>query len=54
MNVEHLGKPQYTEKTYPSVNISTTNPTLPDQEINQGRRSGGKLATNRLRYVTAN
>jgi hypothetical protein len=45
-------KPKYTEKTYPSATLSTTNPTWPDLGSNRGRR-GGKPATNRLSYGTA-
>jgi hypothetical protein len=45
------GKPKYSEKTFPSAALSTTNPTCcPD--ANPGRR-GGKPATNRLSYGTA-
>jgi hypothetical protein len=43
------GKPKYSEKTYPSCKLSTTNPTWPDQGSISGRR-GGKPATNRLSY----
>jgi hypothetical protein len=44
-------KPKYSEKTYHSAALSTTNPTCcPD--ANPGRRSG-KPATNRLSYGTA-
>jgi hypothetical protein len=42
------GKPKYSEKTYPSATLSTTNPTWSDL----GRR-GGKPATNCLSYGTA-
>jgi hypothetical protein len=45
------GKPKYSEKTCPSAALSTTNPTCcPD--ANPGR-PGGKPATNRLSYGTA-
>jgi hypothetical protein len=45
------GKPKYSEKTYPSATLSTTNPTCcPDS--NPGRR-GGKPAFNRLSCGTA-
>jgi hypothetical protein len=45
------GKPKYSEKTYPSAALATTNPTCcPD--ANPGRR-GGKPATNCLSYGTA-
>jgi hypothetical protein len=46
------GKPKYSEKTYPSVTLSTTNPTWPDPGSNPGHR-GGKPATNRLSYGAA-
>jgi hypothetical protein len=46
------GKPKYLEKNYSSAALSTTTPhACPD--ANQGRR-GGKPATNRLSYGTAN
>jgi hypothetical protein len=42
---------EYSEKTFPSATLSTTNPTFcPD--ANPGRR-GGKPATNGLSYSTA-
>jgi hypothetical protein len=41
------GKLKYSEKTYPSTTLSTTNPSWPDLGLNPGRR-GGKSATNRL------
>jgi hypothetical protein len=44
-------KQKYSEKTYPSVTLSTTNPTC-CLDANPGRR-GGKPATNRLSYRTA-
>jgi hypothetical protein len=43
------GKPKYSEKTCPSVTLSTTNPTWPNLGSKPGRR-GGKPATNRLSY----
>jgi hypothetical protein len=43
------GKPKYSEKTYPSDTLSTTNPIWLDLGMNPGRR-GGKPATNRLSY----
>jgi hypothetical protein len=46
------GKPQYSEKTYPSVTLFTTNPTWSDPGANPGR-CGGKPATNRLSYGAA-
>jgi hypothetical protein len=46
------GKPKYSEKTRPSVTLSTTDPTWPDPGSNPGRR-GGKPATNCLSYGTA-
>jgi hypothetical protein len=45
------GKPKYSEKTFPSVTLSTTNPTWPVVGSNLGRRCG-KSATNRLSYGT--
>jgi hypothetical protein len=39
------GKPKYSEKTFPSAVLSTTNPTCPDM----GCR-GGKPVTNHLSY----
>jgi hypothetical protein len=44
-NANWQGKRKYSEKTYPSVTLSTTNPTWPDQGSNLGRR-GGKPASN--------
>jgi hypothetical protein len=45
------GKLEYSEKSWPSAALSTTNPTCcPD--ANPGCR-GGKPATNRLSYGTA-
>jgi hypothetical protein len=44
---ELAGKPKYSEKTYPSATLSTTNPTRPDLGSILGR-SGEKPATNRL------
>jgi hypothetical protein len=49
---EWKGKPKYSEKTYPSATLSTTNPTWPDLGSNPGRR-GGKSATNRLSFGAA-
>jgi hypothetical protein len=43
------GKPKYSEKTYPSTTLSTTNPTCLDPVLNPGRRDG-KPAINRLSY----
>jgi hypothetical protein len=51
-NEDWHGKPKYSEKTFPSATLSTTNPTWPDMRSNPGRR-GGKPATNRLSYGTA-
>jgi hypothetical protein len=51
-NEDWQGKPKYSENTYPSATLSTTNPTWPDLGSNPGRR-GGKPATNRLSYGTA-
>jgi hypothetical protein len=46
------GKQKYSEKTYHSDTLSTTNPTWPDLGSNPGSR-GGKRAANRLSYSTA-
>jgi hypothetical protein len=51
-NENWQGKPKYSETTYPSATLSTTNPTWLDLGSNPGRRSG-KLATNPLSYGTA-
>jgi hypothetical protein len=51
-NEDWQGIPKYSEKTYPSATLSTTNPIWPDLGSNPGRR-GGKPATNRLSYGTA-
>jgi hypothetical protein len=51
-NKDWQGKPKYSEKTYPSATLSTTNPTWPGPGLNPGRR-GGKPATNRLSYGAA-
>jgi hypothetical protein len=51
-NEDWQGKPKYSEKTYSSAILSTTNPTWPDPCANPGRR-GGKPATNRLSYGAA-
>jgi hypothetical protein len=45
-------KPKYSEKTFPSATLSTTDPTWLDPGLNPGRRSG-KSATNRLSYDAA-
>jgi hypothetical protein len=45
------GKSKYSEKTYPSATLSTTNRTC-YQEANPGGH-GGKPTTNRLSYGTA-
>jgi hypothetical protein len=45
-NENRQGKLKYSEKPYPSVTLSTTNPTWPDLGSNTGRR------TNRLSYGT--
>jgi hypothetical protein len=50
-NENWQGKPKYSEKTYPSATLSTTNPTWPDLGSILGR-CGGKLVTNRLSYGT--
>jgi hypothetical protein len=50
-NENWQGKPKYSEKTYPSATLSTTNPTWPDPRSNTGRL-GGKPATNHLSYGT--
>jgi hypothetical protein len=46
------GKPKYSEKTYPSATLSTTNPTCQTRARTPGRH-GGKPATNRLSYGAA-
>jgi hypothetical protein len=46
-NENWQGKPKYSEKTFPSATLSTTNPTWPDLGSNRGSR-GGKPVTNRL------
>jgi hypothetical protein len=51
--VNWQGKSKYSEKTCPNVTLSTTNPTYPDMGLNPDR-GGGKSATNRLSYGTAN
>jgi hypothetical protein len=43
------GKPKYSEKSYPSVTVSTRNHTWPDTGSNPDRR-GGKPETNRMSY----
>jgi hypothetical protein len=43
-------KSKYSDKAYPSVNLSLTNPTWIELEPNQGRH-GGKPATNHLSTV---
>jgi hypothetical protein len=52
-NEDWQEKPKYSEKTYPSATLSTTNPTWPDPGLKPGRR-GGKPETNRLSYGAAN
>jgi hypothetical protein len=47
------GKPKQPEENLPSATLSTTNSTRPDLASNPVRR-GGKSATNRLSYGTAN
>jgi hypothetical protein len=51
-NEDWQGKPKYSEKTFPSATLSTTNPTWPDPGSNPARRCG-KPATNRLSYGAA-
>jgi hypothetical protein len=46
------GKQKYWDKTFPSVTLSTTNPTWVELSPNPSRR-GGKPSTNRLSYGTA-
>jgi hypothetical protein len=46
------GEPKYSEKTFASATLSTTNPTRLDPVLNPGRR-GGKQATNCLSYGAA-
>jgi hypothetical protein len=50
-NDDRQGKPKYSEKTYPTAILSTTNPTWPDAGSNPGRR-GGSPTTNLLSYDT--
>jgi hypothetical protein len=45
-------KPKYSEKTYPSATLFTTNPTLPYLGSKPDRRSG-KPVINRRSYGTA-
>jgi hypothetical protein len=52
MEIGRQVKAKYSEKTCPRVNLSTTNPTLQDPDLNTGRR-GGKPGTNRLSYSAA-
>jgi hypothetical protein len=51
-NEDWQRKPKYSEKTFPSTTLSTTNPTWLDPGLNLNRR-GGKPATNRLSYGAA-
>jgi hypothetical protein len=51
-NEDWQGKPKYSEKTYPSATLSTTNSTWPDPGSNPGWR-GGNPATNSLSYGAA-
>jgi hypothetical protein len=51
-NEDWQGRPKYSEKTCPSANLPTTNPTLPDPGANPGRR-GGNPASNRWSYGAA-
>jgi hypothetical protein len=51
-NENRQGKPKYSEKTYPSTTLSTTNPTWLELGLNPGR-CGGKPATNHLSYGAA-
>jgi hypothetical protein len=51
-NVNRQGKLKYSEKTCPSANLSTTNPTSPNLGSNPGR-CGGKPATKGLSYGMA-
>jgi hypothetical protein len=48
-NKDWQGKPKYSEKTWPSSTLSTTNPTWLDPVLHSGHR-GGKPATNSLSY----
>jgi hypothetical protein len=49
---ELAGKPNYSEKTYYSATLSTTNPTWTDLVSDPGRWDG-KTPTNSLSYGTA-
>jgi hypothetical protein len=51
-NENWQGKPKYSEKTYPSATLSTTNLTWPDLGSNHGRH-GGKPTTDYLSCMTA-
>jgi hypothetical protein len=51
-NKARQGKPKYSEETYLSATLSTTNTIWPDPGANPGRR-GGRPATNRLSYGAA-
>jgi hypothetical protein len=51
-NENRQEKPKYSEKTWQSATLSTTNLTWPDMGSNPGH-GGGKRATNRLGYGTA-
>jgi hypothetical protein len=48
-NEDGQRKPEYSEKTYPSTTLSTTNSTWPEPDSNPVRLNG-KPATNRLSY----
>jgi hypothetical protein len=50
-NEDWQGKRKYSEKTCPGATLFTTNPTWLDPSSNRSHH-GGKLATNRLSYVT--
>jgi hypothetical protein len=51
-NENWLGKPKYSEKTFPGATLSTINPIWADLGSNPDHR-GGKPATNHLNYGTA-
>jgi hypothetical protein len=51
-NEDWQGKPKYSEKTFLSATLSTTDPTWPDPGSSPGRL-GEKPATNRLSYGAA-
>jgi hypothetical protein len=49
-NKDCQGKPKYSKKTCTSATLSTTNPTLPDQGSNPGRRGKEDLVPSLLEW----